>query len=94
MRIFLLIAELNNLDTCQEKIWTRAGPEFGQYECKVFIIVMALYGLKYNGSEFMEFLAGNWAIWDSIKVLQIRMYRSGLRPKQKVNSITSLFWCM
>ena len=57
MRIFLLIAELNDLDTFQEKIWTRAGPEFGQYECKVFIIVMALYGLKYNGSEFMEFLA-------------------------------------
>ena len=70
MRIFLLITALNDLDhrsvdienaylkyPCQEKIWTRAGPKFGQDEGKVIIIVMALYGLKSSGAAFRTFLA-------------------------------------
>ena len=59
LRICLMIVALNNLytqsadienayltSTCREKIWTRAGPEFGQDEGKVFTTVMELYGLK------------------------------------------------
>ena len=42
---------------CQEKIWTRAGPEFGQDEGKVFIILMVLYDLKSGGAAFRAFLA-------------------------------------
>ena len=70
MRICLLIGALNYLDiqsvdignsyltdTCREKIWTRAGPEFVQDEGKVSIIVMALYGLKSSGVTFRALLS-------------------------------------
>ena len=43
---------------CREKIWTRAGPEFGQDEGKMFIIVMVFYGLKSSGAAFRIFLTG------------------------------------
>ena len=65
-----MIAALNNLDLqaanienayltapCREKIWTRAGPEFGMDEGKIFIIVRALYGLKSSGAASRAFLA-------------------------------------
>ena len=38
-------------------IQTRDGPEFGQGEGKVLIIMMALYGLKSSGAAFRAFLA-------------------------------------
>ena len=70
VQIMLMIAALNNLDLqaanienayltapCREKIWTRAGPEFGMDEGKIFIIVRALYGLKSSGAAFRAFLA-------------------------------------
>ena len=34
-----------------------SGPEFGQDGGKVFIIVMALYGLKSSGEAFRLFLS-------------------------------------
>ena len=59
MCICLIIEALNHLDiqsenientylkaSGREKVWTRAGPKVGQDECKFFIIVMALYGIK------------------------------------------------
>ena len=42
---------------CREKIWTRAGPEFGSDEGKVMIIVRALYGLRSSGAAFRALLA-------------------------------------
>ena len=68
--IMLMIAALNDLylqaadientyltAPFREKIWTRAGPEFGMDEEKVFIVVRALYGLKFSGAAFRAFLA-------------------------------------
>ena len=70
VRICLLIAALNELDLqsadienayltapCREKVWTRAGPEFGDDEGKALIIIKALYGLKSSGAAFRAFLA-------------------------------------
>lgn len=70
VRIALLIAALNDLEVlsadiqnaylhakCREKIWCRAGPEFGSDEGCVMIIVRALYGLKTSGAAFRSLLA-------------------------------------
>ena len=70
VRIALIIAMLNNLKIlscaiqnaylttkCREKIWTRAGPEFGSDEGKVMIILRALYGLRPSGGSFRALLA-------------------------------------
>ena len=37
--------------------WTRAGPEFGHEEGKIFIVPRALYGLKSAGAAFRAFLS-------------------------------------
>ena len=70
VRICLLAAALNDLDVQagdienayltapnREKKWTRAGPEFGADEGKIFIVTKALYGLKSAGAAFRAFLA-------------------------------------
>ena len=70
VRIALLIAALNDLAVlsadiqnaylhakCREKIWTRAGPEFGSDQGCVMIVVRALYGLKTSGAAFRSLLA-------------------------------------
>jgi Reverse transcriptase (RNA-dependent DNA polymerase) len=71
VRIALLLAALNGLDVwvadvgnaylnapCRKKIWTIAGPEFGDDEGKVMIIKRALYGLKSSGAAWRAMLAG------------------------------------
>jgi hypothetical protein len=40
-----------------EKIWMRAGTEFGAEQGKVFIVVRALYGLKSAAAAFRAFMA-------------------------------------
>jgi hypothetical protein len=70
VRICLLIAALNDLDLqaadvqnayllapCREKIWVKAGAEFGDLEGNTLIINKALYGLKSSGAAFRSFLA-------------------------------------
>ena len=70
VRIALTIAALNDLKVltcdiqnayltakCREKIWTRAGPEFGSDQGKIMIVVRALYGLKSSGAAFRALLA-------------------------------------
>ena len=70
VRIALTIAALNELKvlSCdiqnsfltaktREKIWTRAGPEFGSDEGKIMIVVRALYGLRSSGAAFRALLA-------------------------------------
>jgi len=70
VRIALTIAALNNLKvlSCdiqnafltaknREKIWTRAGPEFGSEMGKIMIVVRALYGLRSSGAAFRALLA-------------------------------------
>ena len=70
VRIALTIAALNDLKilscdiqnaflcaTNREKIWTRAGPEFGSENGKIMIVVRALYGLKSAGAAFRALLA-------------------------------------
>ena len=42
---------------CREKIWTKAGPEFGTDEGKIMLVSRALYGLKSSGAAFRAFLA-------------------------------------
>ena len=66
--IALMIAALNDLKIlsayiqnackkCIEKIWTKAGPEFGSDEGSVMIILRALYELKSSGAAFRSLLA-------------------------------------
>ena len=75
VRIAFLYAALNDLKVfacdiqnayltaeCREKIWCRAGPEFGDKEGKIMIIVRALYGLKSSGAAFRALLADK--IWE------------------------------
>jgi hypothetical protein len=70
VRIALTIAALNGLQVmacdiqnayltadCREKIWTRAGPEFGSEAGIIFIVRKALYGLKSAGAAFRALLA-------------------------------------
>ena len=75
VRIALTIAALNDLDIlacdiqnayltadCREKIFTKAGPEFGSEAGKIMIVRKALYGLKSSGAAFRALLAST--IWD------------------------------
>jgi hypothetical protein len=70
VRICLLIAALNDLDVlacdiqnaylcadCRERIWTRAGPEFGSEAGTPMLVVKALYGLRSSGAAFRALLA-------------------------------------
>ena len=70
VRIALTLAALNDLDvlTCdiqnaylnaptKEKVWCRAGDEFGPNAGRPVLIVRALYGLKSSGARFREHLA-------------------------------------
>ena len=65
VRIALTIAALNDLNIlacdiqnayltadCREKIYTKAGPEFGSDAGKIMIVRKALYGLKSSGAAF------------------------------------------
>ena len=70
VRIALTITALNGLEVmacdiknayltadCHEKIWTRAGPEFGSESGMIMLIRNALYGLKSLGAAFHAYLA-------------------------------------
>jgi hypothetical protein len=70
VRIILTIAALNDLDIlgadvqnaflsapCREKVWIRAGKEFGANQGKALIIVRALYGLKSASASFRSYMA-------------------------------------
>jgi hypothetical protein len=70
VRIALTLAALNDLEVkacdimnayitapCSEKVWLKAGAEFGSNAGKRAIIVQALYGLKSAGSSFRNHLA-------------------------------------
>ena len=70
VRIAFTIAALNNLKVLgcdiqnayltapvREKIWTKAGAEFGDDQGKIMLVVRALYGLKSSGAAFRAFLA-------------------------------------
>ena len=39
-------------DICQEKLWTKAGSEYGSEKEYVFLIVRTLYGLKPLGAAW------------------------------------------
>ena len=67
VRIILLAAALNGLDTqCAdiqsafltapnlEKLYLKAGPEFGDLEGRYFIVKRALYGLATSGKDWYE----------------------------------------
>ena len=69
VRIALTLADLNGLDVlvcgiqnayltaqCRENIWTVAGPEFGSYIGKIFIIKMVLYGLRRDIVDLVQSL--------------------------------------
>ena len=70
VRIALTMAALNGLTVmacdiqnaylnadCREKIWTRAGPEFGLEAGTIMLICKALYGLRSSGAAFRAHLA-------------------------------------
>ena len=70
IRLMAFLAELNNLEFwstdignaylesyTQEKVYIRAGPEFGEQEGHILVIVKALYGLKSSGLRWHERLA-------------------------------------
>ena len=43
-------------DECREKIWTKAGPEFGLYQVKIIIMVQVLCMLNPNCTAFRDLL--------------------------------------
>jgi hypothetical protein len=68
VRLLMIIATQNKLDMmvgdignafptapCAEKIWTKAGPEFGDRAGSTIILKRALYGLKTASRSFHEF---------------------------------------
>jgi hypothetical protein len=70
VRIALTIAALNDLDVlacdiqnaylcadCAERIWTRAGKEFGSEAGQPMLVIKALYGLRSSGAAFRALLA-------------------------------------
>eukprot|EP00978_Attheya_sp_CCMP212_P000550 scaffold1076_cov32-Attheya_sp.AAC.2 len=70
VRILLTIAALNNLKILgadvqnafltapnKEKVWIRAGQEFGPEEGTIFLVTWALYGLKSASASFRAFMA-------------------------------------
>ena len=53
-------ADIQNAFLCApnlEKVYLKAGPEFGQEQGKWFIVVRALYGLKSAAASFRAFMA-------------------------------------
>ena len=80
VRILLMIAALNDLavkgadiqnafltSPTKERVWLRAGPEFGNDEGKVYVVVRALYGMKSASASFRSFMAektGQYRIQD------------------------------
>jgi hypothetical protein len=70
VRIAFLLTALNNLGilaadvqnaylntATKEKVWTRAGKEFGSNAGRPVIIVCALYGLKSSGAQWRDHMA-------------------------------------
>ena len=70
VRLMFLIAALNDLNMVmtdignaylnakvREKIWSTAGPEFGEQQGAVVLIVRALYGLKCSGAAWRSHFA-------------------------------------
>jgi hypothetical protein len=70
VRIGFLLAALNGLDILcgdiqnaylnaptSEKVWFKAGPEWGEHEGKTVLIVRALYGLKSSGQAWRTMLS-------------------------------------
>ena len=87
VRIILLIAALNDLDLkaadvenayltapCKEKMWMKAGPEFGSDENSISIASKALCGLKvvdrHSGPTFLLF----WMNLDLNQQWSIQMF--------------------
>ncbi len=71
VRIALTVAALNQSDIlvcdiegayltakCRERIYVKAGPEFGSEQDSIMIVKMALYGLKSSGAALRSKLAG------------------------------------
>ncbi|MGH7955002.1 MAG: reverse transcriptase domain-containing protein, partial [Gloeomargaritales cyanobacterium] len=82
VRLLFLIAAINKLDVLSadignafvnaytsEKIYTRAGPEFGEHVGKLVEIIKALYGLKTSARQFHAHLA------DSLRSLGFKSTR-------------------
>ena len=42
---------------CDEKVCIRAGPEFGDLEGHLSIVIKALYGLRFSGVSWNQLLA-------------------------------------
>ena len=70
MQICLTVAALNDLEIlsgdienaylsapCREKVWLRAGPEFGNLQGRALVVKKALYGLKSLRGAFRAHLA-------------------------------------
>jgi hypothetical protein len=83
VRIAFLHAALNDLDVltcdvsnaylnapCREKLWVKAGPEFGSDVGSVMLIRKALYGLKSAGKSWRNMLSESLQAmgWDSTRV--------------------------
>ncbi len=72
VRLGFLLAALNDVDlisvdignaylqaTTKEKVYTIAGPEFGEFQGHNMLIVRALYGLKSSGAAWHEHFSNN-----------------------------------
>ena len=70
IRLMFLVAALNDLNVVmtdignaylnakvREKIWSTDGPEFGEHNGAVVLIVQALYGLKSSGAAWRAHFA-------------------------------------
>ncbi|MGH3056579.1 MAG: reverse transcriptase domain-containing protein, partial [Gaiellaceae bacterium] len=82
IRLLALIAKANTLKCLcgdvgnayvnaptREKIYTRAGPEFGDREGQIVTLVKALYGLQTSGAEWQAYFS------DSLRALEFKPTR-------------------
>ncbi|MGH7955023.1 MAG: reverse transcriptase domain-containing protein [Gloeomargaritales cyanobacterium] len=83
LRLLLTVAAANDLDIatgdignaflhadCKEKVYSRAGPEFGPREGCILIMLRALYGLVTSSRQWHEFLA------DSLRAMGFKPTRA------------------
>ena len=87
VRLLLLIAHLDDLsELCgdignafiqadtKEKIYTRCGPEFGNMDGSIALIVRALYGLCTSAERFRTLLVKFYHLLTLFQLVMIEMY--------------------
>ena len=73
----------------REKVCARAGPEFGEFEGCVIIIVKALYGLHSSGSAWHSHFSDTLRVWVSHPLKRTWICGTGTTQSPMVLTIMS-----